>query len=69
MADFRKDNIKPFKPIFGERVLLSGEQALFGGELIAIDGSKSKAVNGKPRNLTKGKLKEKLEEIEAKIER
>jgi transposase len=42
---------------------------LFGGELVAIDGSKFKAVNSKKRNFNEKKLKQALKEIEAKIEK
>jgi len=41
---------------------------LFGGELLAIDGSKFKACNSKQRNFTKKKLKKRLEYIDQKIE-
>jgi hypothetical protein len=40
---------------------------LFGGELVAIDGSKFRAVNGKSRNFSAAKLTRLLKEIEAKI--
>lgn len=49
IADFRKDNTKAFKQVFRQFILLCRELDLFGGELIAIDGSKFKAVNSKHR--------------------
>jgi len=45
IADFRKDNLKGLKGLFRQFVLLCKELDLFGAELIAIDGSKFKAVN------------------------
>lgn len=40
---------------------------LFGRELVAIDGSKFKAVNSKDRNFSKKKLEERILRIEGKI--
>jgi transposase len=68
IADFRKDNTRAFKQVFRQFTLLSRQLDLFGGELIAIDGSKFKAVNSKQRNFTKKKLKKALEHIDAKID-
>ncbi len=68
IADFRKDNTKAFKQVFRQFILLCRQLDLFGGELIAIDGSKFKAVNSKHRNFTKKKLKKALKHIDAKIE-
>jgi transposase len=42
IADFRKDNAHAFKPVCRAFTLLCKEWGLFGTELIAIDGSKSK---------------------------
>jgi transposase len=69
IADFRKDSTKAFKQVFRQFILLCRKLDLFGGELIAIDGSKFKALNSKNRNFTKKKLKKRLEEIDAKIEK
>jgi transposase len=68
IADFRKDNAKAFKQVFREFTLLCRKLDLFGGELIAIDGSKFKAVNSKHRNFTKKKLRKALKRIDEKIE-
>ena len=68
IADFRKDNTKAFKQVFRQFTLLCRELDLFGGELIAIDGSKFKAVNSRHRNFTKKKLKKALKHIDTKIE-
>jgi len=49
-------------------ILLCKKLDLFSGELVAIDGSKFKAVNSKKRNFNQQKLKKKIKEIEEKIE-
>lgn len=67
IADFRKDHHILFKPVFREFTLLCKELELFGGELVAIDGSKFKAVNNKGRNFTQAKLQRLLSDIETKI--
>lgn len=67
IADFRKDNHTRFKPVFGAFTLLCKELELFGGELVAIDGSKFKAVNNKDRNFTRPKLQRLIGEVETKI--
>lgn len=68
IANFRKDNKEAIKQVFREFTLICKDQGLFGGELIAVDGSKFAAVNSKNKNLTKAKLKEKLEHIEKHIQ-
>lgn len=68
IADFRRDNSEAIKKVCKEFVFLCKKLDLFGGELVAIDGSKFKAVNSKKRNFNEAKLKKKLKEIEEKIE-
>jgi len=48
--------------------LLCKQLDLFSGELVAIDGSKFKAVNAKERNFTQSKLQRLLPQIDAPIE-
>jgi hypothetical protein len=67
IADFRKDNHKAFRRVFRHFRLLCRDLELFGGELLAIDGSKFKTVNSKHRNFTRAKPTKRLEEIGAKI--
>lgn len=67
IADFRKDNLAGFKEIFKAFCLLCRELELFGGELIAIDGSKFKAVNSAKRNFTQTQVKEYLAQIEERL--
>ena len=42
---------------------------LFTQAVVAIDGSKFKAVNTRDRNFTTAKLKKRMEQVEASIER
>lgn len=69
IADFRKENRKAFKGVFRQFTLLCKEMDLLGGELIAIDGSKFKAVNSSARNFSQTKLQKRIKEIEEKIEK
>jgi transposase len=67
IADFRRDNGAAIKQVCREFTLLCKELDLFGGELIAIDGSKFQAVNGKKRNFSGRKLVRLIGEIDAKV--
>ena len=67
IADFGKDHAALFKQVFREFTWLCKELELFGGELVAIDGSKFKAVNNKDRNFTPAKLQRLLTETQTKI--
>jgi transposase len=68
IADFRKDNAGALKGVCREFTLLCKKLDLFGRELIAIDGSKFKAVNSKDCNFTESKLKQLLKYINEKID-
>jgi transposase len=68
IADFRKDNLKAIKQVCREFTVLCQGLDLFGGELVAIDGSKFQAVNSKSRNFSETKLKELIAALDAKIE-
>lgn len=56
IADFRKDHLASFKKLFREFNLLCRELGMFGAELVAIDGSKFKAVNSPAKHYTLEKL-------------
>jgi transposase len=58
IADFRCGNRAAFKPIFRGFVLLCRQLGLFGRELLAVDGTRLKAVNNKDRNFTRASLQE-----------
>src|SRR3984957_2046254 len=64
IADFRKDNGPAIRRVCREFVLLCRSLNLFSDALVAIDGSKFKAVNGRDRNFTKHKLKARMQQLE-----
>ena len=69
IADFRKDNGPAIRKVCQQFVALCRDINLLDGNLVAIDGSRFKAVNAKARNYTRGKLRQKLGEIDKAIER
>jgi len=69
ITEFRKDNRKVFRGVFGQFVLLCKGLGLLGGELVAVDGSKFKAVNSGQRNFSRNKLEQRLKQIDEKVER
>src|ERR1700732_1308372 len=56
IADFRRDNRAAFRSVFREFVLLCRRLDLYGRELLAVDGTRIKAVNNKDRNFTRASL-------------
>jgi transposase len=58
IADFRRDNAKAFRAVFRQFVLLCRRLDLYGRELLAVDGTRIKAVNNKDRNFTRSSLRE-----------
>ena len=68
LADFRRDNRQAIRQVSREFTLFCRRLDLFGGELVAIDGSKFKAQNAKGRNFTQRKLKRQIKELEQKID-
>jgi transposase len=58
IADFRRDNRGVFRSVFRQFVLLCRRLDLFGRELLAVDGTRIKAVNNKDRNFTRASLRE-----------
>ena len=69
IADFRKDNGEAIRLVCREFVMLCRKLNLLTDALVAIDGSKFKAVNNRDRNFTRAKMKRRLAEVEASIER
>jgi transposase len=68
IADFRRDNAQGIKKVCREFTLWCKRLELFGGELVAIDGSKFGAVNNPKRNFTEKKLRRMIHEIDGKID-
>src|ERR1700691_1732762 len=56
IADFRCDNRAAFRSVFRQFVLLCRQLDLYGRELLAVDGTRIKAVNNKDRNFTRNSL-------------
>ena len=69
IANFRKDNGKAIRKVCRQFVVLCQQLDLFSDALVAIDGSKFKAVNNRDRNFTSAKLQRRMEEIESSINR
>jgi len=67
IADFRRDNRAAFKPIFREFVLLCRQLDLFGRELLAVDGTRLKAVNNKDRNFTRSALEQFIRKADERL--
>jgi transposase len=67
IADFRKDNLKPLKAVCRQFTLLCRKLELFGGELLAIDGSKFVAVNARDQNFNAGKLQDLIARADARL--
>jgi transposase len=68
IADFRSDNRAAFKKVFREFVILCRRLDLFGCELLAVDGTRIKAVNNKDRNFTTGSLQKFIAAADKKLE-
>lgn len=69
IADFRRDNGEAIRLVCREFVMLCRKLNLFAEAFVAIDGSKFKAVNNRDKNFTRAKMKRRLAEVEASIER
>lgn len=69
IADFRRDHPKALKGVCREFILLCRRLKLFGGQLLAIDGSKFRAVNARDRSYTAPRLKELGQQIDRTIAR
>lgn len=69
IADFRKNNGPAIRKVCQQFVALCRNIKLLDSDVVAIDGSRFKAVNSKAKSYTRGKLKQKLGEIDEAIER
>jgi transposase len=69
IANFRKDNGRAIRNVCRQFLVLCQKLDLFAQTMVAIDGSKFKAVNNRDRNFTNAKLKRRLEQIEESIAR
>src|SRR5260370_36135533 len=60
IANFRKDNGPAIRRVCRQFIVLCRELNLFSEALVAIDGSKFKAVNNRDRNFTTAKMKRRM---------
>src|SRR3954447_14206855 len=67
IADFRRDNHAAFRGVFRQFVLLCRQLDLFGRELLAVDGTRIKAVNNKDRNFTRASLRQYIEGADKRL--
>ena len=65
--DFK--TIADFRQVFRDFVKVCRSLDLFGRELVAVDGTRIKAVNSRDRNFTEGKLQRELEASQERLER
>lgn len=68
ISDFRKENAKVLKTVFGQFTELCRKAGLYGAETVAIDGSKFKAVNSREKNYNEKKLKRLIELTDERID-
>jgi transposase len=69
IADFRKDNGQAIRAVCREFIVLCRQLKLFSEAIVAIDGSKFKAVNNRDKNFTDRKLKARMEQLDESIGR
>src|SRR5713101_4209828 len=69
IADFRKDNGEAIRAVCRQFVELCRQLGLFTRVVIAIDGSKFKAVNNRDKNFTVAKVGKRIEQVDASIVR
>ena len=69
VADFRKDNGLAIRNVCRQFIVLCRRLNLFAQTIVAIDGSKFKAVNNRDKNFTSAKMQRRMAQIEESIER
>ena len=69
IADFRRDNGEAIRAVCGQFVELCRRLKLFTRAVVAIDGSKFKAVNNRDKNYTVAKVAGRMEQVNASIAR
>src|SRR5271170_19077 len=69
IADFRKDNGAAIRAACSRFVVLCRQLGLFTRAVVAIDGSKFKAVNNRDKNYTVAKVTGRMEQVDASIAR
>ena len=69
IANFRKDNGPALRKVCRQFIVLCRQLNLFTQALVAIDGSKFKAVNNRDKNFTSAKMQRRMAQIEESIAR
>ena len=69
IADFRRNNGAGIRNVCKRFIAMCRQLKLFSQAIVAIDGSKFKAVNSRDRNLTLGKIDRRQEQVEQSIQR
>ena len=69
IAGFRKDNRQAIRKVCLSFVELCRELELFSAKLVAIDGSKFKAVNSRDKNFTRKSVRRRMKKTQANIDR
>jgi len=69
IADFRRDNGPAIRNVCRRFVELCRGLKLLSSDMVAIDGSKCKAVNSRDRNFTAGKIDKRQQQIEESVQR
>jgi transposase len=69
IANFRRDNGPAIRAVCGQFVELCRRLNLFTKAIVAIDGSKFKAVNNRDKNFTVTKLAKRMGQVDASIGR
>jgi transposase len=69
LADFRKDHGTAIRNVCREFVLLCRRLQLFADGIVAIDGSKFKAVNNRDKNFSNRKIEVRRQQLEHSINR
>ena len=64
IADFRKDNGRAIRNVCREFIVLCRRVDLFSQAIVAIDGSKFKAVNNRDKNFTNAKMQRRMAQLE-----
>src|ERR1700682_293217 len=69
IANFRKDTGRAIRNVCRQFIMLCRQLNLFSQAVVAVDGSRVKAVNNRDRNFTSAKVQRRMEQIEASINR
>jgi len=69
IADFRHNNARGIRNVFRHFVSICRQLKLLSQGVVAVDGSKFKAVNNRDRNFTPHKLAKRMQQVEESIAR